>query len=799
MTKKDLLLWYSKPAEEWVESLPIGNGRLGGMIYGGIKNERISLNEDTLWSGMPREEDQSEAVKYLDEVRHLISLGQYRDAQTIIENHMLGPWSHAYQAMGDLWIEFKSGSTVQDYKRTLDLRTALSTSEFTHNSIRYKRESFVSAVDQVMVIRLESDQKGKINFETMLTSPLNHQVKKVGRDHVMMEGVAPSYVEPIEKNNQDLVVYEEKKGIRFQTHLKVIPEGGHIETDGAVLAVKSADSVTLLLSSATSFNGFDKNPVTEGKDPFPICTKWLTDASRLTYQELRERHIEDYERFFNRVELELSDNGFEDLPTDERIMAVRGGGEDPYLAELFFQFGRYLLICSSRPHTQPATLQGIWNNMTRPPWACNYTTNINTEMNYWLAETCHLAEFHEPLFDMLEDLRLTGSKMVKTHYNCRGWSAHHAVDLWRTATPQGGPSKGPASWAFWPMAGPWLCQHLWEHYAFGKSKVFLKNKAYPLMKESALFCLDYLTEDENGYLVSSPSTSPENTFLSSNGEPAAVSMSSTMDIAIMRELFTHCIEASNLLDIDHELRSELESARDRLLPFQIGKEGQLQEWFKDFEEAEPGHRHTAHLYPLHPGNQITLRSTPELAKAVRVSLERRRLHEGKDTIGWVFAWYINFYARLEDPETAYEYLQKLLGNPHPNLFNAHRHPKLTFHPLTIEANFAATAGIVEMLLQSHEGELHLLPALPKAWKKGKISGIRARGGYELDIEWQNGDLSSALIKSAFDGVCKVRTKTPVTVDKAEMVNDCSDVIQFNVKAGESYQLKSIQKQIEQIN
>jgi alpha-L-fucosidase 2 len=782
-------LWYNRPAEEWVESLPIGNGRLGGMIYGGIKHERISLNEDTLWAGTPREADNDEAFHYLDETRKLIFEGKYREAQTIIENHMLGPWSHSYQAMGDLHLEFKHSSQAIGYRRELDLSTALFQTEFTRNGVRFTRESFVSAVDQVMVIRLESDKQGELDFDASLTSPLNYSSHKVDKDYIVLKGQAPSVVDPMHDQTEDPVRYEDGKGMTFQIHVRAVAEGGIVEVHGSRLVVKAADAVTLLLTAATSFNGFNKDPFTEGKDPQRICEQWLNAASKYSYQELKERHSKDHEKYINRVDFELEVSGRPDLPTDERIIAVRDGGKDDQLAVLFFHFGRYLLITSSRPGTQPANLQGIWNNMTRPPWTSNYTANINTEMNYWPAEPCNLAEFHTPLFDLMDDLVTTGKKMANVYYNCRGWAAHHGIDLWRTVTPQGGPSKGPASWAYWPMAGTWLCQHLWEHYAYSGDIEFLRTKAYPIMKEAALFCLDYLVEDENGNLVSVPSTSPENTFIAQDGTHAAVSMSSTMDIALMWGLFTNCMESAAILG-DHEFRREIEKARDRLLPLQIGQHGQLQEWFQDFEEAEPGHRHTAHLYALHPGGQITPRSTPQLARAARVTLDRRRVYEGTDTIGWCFAWNVNMYARLEEPELAYEYLTKLLRNPFPNLFNAHRHPKLKYYPLTIEANFAATAGMVEMLMQSHDGEIFLLPALPEMWKKGFIKGIRARGGFEIDMEWENGVLCEAVIKSSLNGVCKIRTSNPLQVDGTVYNPSDKGTIEFQTDANKNYVLKS---------
>jgi alpha-L-fucosidase 2 len=777
-------LWYRQPADEWVEALPVGNGRLGGMVYGGIKREQIALNEDTLWSGTKRDGEREEPLHYLEESRRLIFSGRYSDAQAVIEAHMLGPAGNAFQAMGDLEIVMSHSSSVEEYRRELDLRTGLFQTEYVSGGVRIQREVFASAVDQVMAVRLEADRSGAIGLEAALTSRLTYSVGKIGTDRIILTGVAPSLLDPEKEQSEDTVVYEENKGIQFQVHLQAILEGGIVETHGGRLVVKGADAVTLLLTAATSFNGFDHDPVLEGVDPRPRCDAWLHEAAKLSYSELRDRHIADISRYFDRVTLEIDAPNRDDLATDERIAALRAGQADERLTELFFQFGRYLMISASRPGTQPTTLQGIWNNMTKPPWSCNYTTNINTQMNYWLAEVCNLAEFHEPLFDLLEDLRIAGARMAEAYYNCRGWATHHNIDLWRNTSP----SQGSASWAFWPLGGVWLCQHLWEHYAYGGDQNFLKDKAYPIMKEAALFCLDYLVEDGEGNLVSVPSTSPENTFLASDGQRAAVSMSSTMDIALMRELFTNAIEAAHILETDDVFKQSLQDALNRLLPLRIGQHGQLQEWYRDFDEAEPGHRHTAHLYPLHPGNQITVRGTPELAKAARVSLDRRRVYEGEDTIGWCYSWNISMYARLEDAETAHSYLTKLLGNPFPNLFNAHRHPKITFYPLTIEANFAASAGIAELLMQSHAGELHLLPALPKAWPSGRISGIRARGSYEIDLDWADGKLQSAVIQASQSGRCQVRTAVPIAVDVADWEQVEDGVIAFIAEAGQSYRI-----------
>jgi len=795
MNDNHLKLWYRKPAAEWVEALPIGNGRLGGMVFGGIKHERIQLNEDTLWSGHPNDPNNYEAAAYLDEVRELNFAGRYADAQALIEQHMLGPWVESYQSMGDLRLEFDGEECVEDYRRELDLQEAVFRTSFVRQGVRYTREAFVSAPDQVMVVHLTSDQPGKLFVKASLDSPLNYSVQQAAGNGIILSGQSPSHVEPYHVSAEQPVLYEEKQGMRFEIHLQAASEGGLIETHGNRIVIREATAVTFLLTAATSFNGFDRDPWNDGKNPAALCRSWLDGAAKQSYESLCNRHVTDYRRLFDRVDWQLNAPGLSELPTDERIEVLKSGQSDPQMAVLFFQFGRYLLISCSRPGTQAATLQGIWNDMTRPPWACCFTININTQMNYWAAEVCNLAECHTPLFDLLDDLQKTGQKTAEIHYNSRGWVAHHSTDLWRTATPSGGPSKGPASWAFWPMGGIWLCQHLWEHYSYGGDKLFLRERAYPIMKGAAQFCLDWLVEDGEGHLVTNPSTSPENTFIGPDGRKAAVSISATMDTSLIRELFTHCIEAAAIIGSDDEFKQTLEQARSRLLPLTIGKHGQLQEWFRDFEEDEPGHRHTAHLYALHPGHQIVPAHHPELAEAVKVTLNRRREHEKLDTIGWCFAWMISMYARLEDGDTAHDYLEKLLRNPFPNLFNAHRHPKLTFYPLTIEANFGATAGMAELLLQSHADEIQLLPALPSAWPDGSIRGLRARSGFEVALEWSNGRLNKAEIQSLNGNVCRIQTNVQIAVDTevcdVYQVSANRFVMQFPTQQGSVYRLAAI--------
>jgi alpha-L-fucosidase 2 len=733
------VIFFHQPATQWPDAIPVGNGRLGSVVFGGTSKERLQLNEETVWIGEHRDRNNPQAGR-TDEVRKLLMGGKVHEAESLAAEVMMGIPVRlpCYQTLGDLWLQFEDvPEQVSDYRLELDLDEAIARTSFSANGVRFTREIFSSAPRNVIAVRLESSQPMALTVS--LDRPAHSETTAAGEDRLVMTGAA----RPV-KPTSDPATEERQVGVTFRSEVQALAENGSVRTAGNSLRIENTRAVTLLITAATNFREHDAAGMAAA------CARNLKSAAALPYAQLRAEHIADYASYARRADISLLDgpDPLADIPTDKRMQRVKDGGDDAGLVETYFHYGRYMLVSSSRPGTLPANLQGIWNESLDPPWGSKYTVNINAEMNYWPAETSNLADLHPQLFDLLDSTRPAGAETARKYYNARGFVVQHNTDIWGDSIPVDHVQAG-----VWPMGAAWMSLHLWDHYEFGGDKKFLRSRAYPRLREIAEFFLDYLVEGPDGGLLSGPSQSPENKYRLPDGTTASLCMSPAMDTEIIRAVFNRVARASELLGIDAGLRAQAQSASKRLPPFKISKMGTLQEWNEDYDETEPGHRHISHLFALYPDDQITLRGTPRLAEAARKSLERRLANGGGST-GWSRAWIVNCWARLEDGESAYQSVLELLRRTtRHNLFDVCGLKERS--PFQIDGNLGGTAALAEMLLQSHGGVLRFLPALPRAWPAGSFRGLRARGGVEVDCDWRDGKATRATLRARLDGRIKL--------------------------------------------
>lgn len=780
-------LWYRHPAEKWENALPVGNGRLGAMVFGQLDEERIQFNEETYWSGGPYSQTVKDGHKMLPEIQSLIFEGKYIKAHKLFGRYLMGypVEQQKYQSMGDLILKLNHGPKVEDYRLELDLQTAIARVTYRKDGTNFEREIFASPLDQVIVIRLAADKPSSVSLVANLRGCRNQAHSNYATDYFRMDGYGQDRLILRGKSADYLGI---KGQIRYEAQLKALTDGGSVTVDDTDLVIKNADAVTLYLAAATNFINYKD----VSGDPHEKVETVLRQIEGKPFKKVKEDHLKEHRRLFDRVSMDLGSTKTSFFPTDERLKKF-DGMNDPNLAALCFQFGRYLLISSSRPGTQPANLQGIWNQSMNPSWDSKYTTNINLEMNYWPAEVANLSECAEPLFTMIKELTDQGSEVAREHYGARGWVFHQNTDLWRVAAPMDGPD-----WGAFATGGAWLCTHLWEHFLFTGDVDFLKE-VYPVMKGSAEFFLDFLKEHPGyGWLVTNPSTSPEN-FPDREGNDrffdevtgwmspgTTICAGSTIDMQILSDLFGYVAQAAEILGLDEPFREKVIQARSRLAPMQIGKNGQLQEWLEDWGQKEKSHRHISHLYGLFPGNQISLQETPELAAAARAVLDQRGL-EGN---GWSSAWKMACWARLLEPKKAMENFTYAIHHyTYDNLFS------ICARALQVDGSFGLTAAVAEMVLQSHEGELFILPALPSSWKSGRVRGLRARGGFEVDISWDDGDKVDLIIKSNLGRVCKVRTpramKMKAISPNVPVIWEGDSQFSFKTEGGKSYRIKLV--------
>ncbi|MGE5426723.1 MAG: glycosyl hydrolase family 95 catalytic domain-containing protein [Methylococcaceae bacterium] len=760
-------LWYNQPAQYFEESLVLGNGRMGASIFGGLNSDKILLNDITLWSGEPVKADSwPDAYKNLPAVREALKNEDYPLAEKL-NRKLQGNDSQSYAPLGTLFLNFNNRGDAQKYYRELNIANAVSKVEYEINGVKYTREYFISYPDKVMVIKLTSSKKGTLNFNLQFTSQMKYKVSTSG-EKLSISGRAHI------GNDRKGPIFDDNRGTRFSTLARIKNSGGKVSATDSTLVLNGGTEAIVYVSVATSFNGFDKDPSKDGLNDAAIAASQMDKSYKKSFKSLENAHLEDYQKFFNRVSLNLGRTDAPNLPTNERLLRYLEGKEDKNLEVLYFQYGRYLLISSSRTAGVPANLQGLWNPYVNPPWRSNYTMNINVEENYWLAENTNLSEMHNSLLGFIKNVSETGKVTARTFYGINGWAACHNSDIWAMSNPVGNGTNEPM-WACWNMGGAWLSTHLWEHYQYTQDKDFLKNHAYELMKGAAQFCLEWMVEDKNGKLITCPSTSPENKYVTPDGFHGATLYGGTADLAMIRACLSQTAEASKVLNVDADFRQKLESALSRMLPYRIGKKGNLQEWYYDWEDEDPRHRHQSHLFGLYPGHDISPYTTPDLAKACQKTLEIK----GDETTGWSKGWRINLWARLLDGNHAYLMYRTLLryvapdgakdtkyhggGGTYPNLFDAHP-------PFQIDGNFGGAAAVAEMLVQSTDKEIHLLPALPDAWPEGSVKGICARGGFEIAMDWENRTLKNVTVTSKNGGsttlICGDQQKS-VTLGKGK--------------------------------
>jgi alpha-L-fucosidase 2 len=758
-----LKLWYQQPADTWFQALPIGNGSLGGMIYGSVNNGNIQLNLGSLWTGHPIDRMNPDAKSYLDSVRHLLFEGQYERAQKMAQAKMMGKrlptGEHTYQTLGNLHLSLLDSSSFSHYSRSLNLNKALVDIRYQKGNVHYKREVFCSYPDKIMTVHLSADQPGKISLNVKLNRPgSGEKIMTKDNEIIMRQHAGGKY-----------------GGVHYTARVKIKLNGGSLTSTDSTLQIDSANGATILLTAATDY---------WGKNPGKITKERLRKASSYTYKKLQKRHIDDYQYLFKRVSLDLRHHTEQTMPTDQLIEKAKKGHIMPHLFELYFQFGRYLLISSSRRGSLPANLQGIWAKGLNPPWNADYHLNINLEMNYWLSNVTNLSECELPLFKFAESMNKREERAARQVYGARGIVAHHTTDAWHFAAPIGNVQYG-----LWPMGAAWLTMQFWRHYRFTDDKNFLRKQAWPQLKKASKFFIDYLVKDPHtGYLVAGPSTSPENKFVAPHGNKVNITMGPAMNTEMIRALFNATVKAGRLLHKDAALRDTLKALKKNLEPVRIGEDGTIEEWNKDFKEVWPGHRHISHLWALYPGHAINDKDTPKLMKAARNTLDRRLKHGGGGT-GWSRAWMANCFARLKDGDSALKNLSALLKHyTLPNLFDTIS----SDHPLfQIDANFGGTAAVAEMLVQSQLNAIELLPALPDEWNEGKVTGLKARGDFEVSMSWKNHQLMKAVIKSLGGNKCKIKTNHPVQLKNHSASSREAGqgyIVSFNTQKGHSYQL-----------